>query len=84
MLLYTVLLLQLAVVVSWRYRSAEDFRQRAQCLTCIEHLALLYRAILPIPVWYKFFEDSGMGIGLCAVTTGGCANYLAFLLELGV
>lgn len=65
-------LLQLAVVVSWTCRSAEGFRRRAQCLTWIENLALLYRAILPIPVWYKFFEDSGMGMILCAMTTGGC------------
>lgn len=24
-----------------------------------------------MPVWYKFFEDSGMGMVLCALTTGG-------------
>jgi hypothetical protein len=31
---------------------------------------LLYRALLPVPVWYKFFEGSGMGMVLCAMTTG--------------
>lgn len=65
-------LLQLAVVLSWTPRSAEGFRRRAQCLTWIENLSLLYRAVLPIPVWYKFFEDSGMGMVLCAMTTGEC------------
>ena len=23
-----------------------------------------------MPVWYKYFEDSGMGMVLCALTTG--------------
>lgn len=63
--------LQVVVVVGRPCSTAEAFRRRAQVLTCVEHLALLYRALLPVPVWYMYFEASKMGRLLCAMTAGG-------------
>ena len=56
--------------MAWASSTAEGFRRRAQTLTWAENLTLLYRAVLPVPVWYKYFEGSGMGMVLCALTTG--------------
>ena len=66
----TLFELQLGVVVGWPCSAAEGFRRRAQFLTWCESVTLLYRSLLPVPVWYKYFEDSGMGVVLCALTTG--------------
>ncbi|DBB07832.1 TPA: hypothetical protein ACH3X3_009240 [Trebouxia sp. C0006] len=64
------MVVKLGVIMMCPCSSAEGLRRRAQSLTCAENLTLLYRALLPVPVWYKFFEGSGMGMVLCAMTTG--------------
>ncbi|KAL3154418.1 hypothetical protein ABBQ32_013890 [Trebouxia sp. C0010 RCD-2024] len=61
---------KLGVMTIWPCSTAEGFRRRAQALAWVENLSHLYRGLLPMPVWYKFFEDSGMGMVLCALTTG--------------
>ena len=63
-------LLQLGVIMVCPCSSPQGLQRRAQSLTCAEKLTLLYRALLPVPVWYKYFEGSGMGMVLCAMTTG--------------
>ena len=65
-----VTLLQLGVILVCPCSSPEGLRRRAQALTWVENLTLLYRALLPVPVWYNYFEGSGMGMVLCAMTTG--------------
>ena len=65
-----VIVMQLGVMTFWPCSTAEGFRRRAQGLAWIENLSLLHRSVLPMPVWYKYFEDSGMGMVLCALTTG--------------
>lgn len=62
--------LQLGVILVCPCSSPEGLRRRAQALTWVENLTLLYRALLPVPVWYNYFEGSGMGMVLCAMTTG--------------
>lgn len=50
---------------------------QGQLLTLIEYLLLLYRALLPTPVWYLFFLNKEYGSFFSSLTTG---LYLTFKL----
>ena len=50
---------------------------KGQMLTLIEYTLLLYRAILPTPVWYRFFLNKDYGSLFSSLTTG---LYLTFKL----
>jgi hypothetical protein len=46
-------------------------------LTVVEYFLLLYRALLPTPVWYRFFLNKEYGSLFSSLTTG---LYLTFKL----
>lgn len=46
-------------------------------LTLVEYLLLLYRALLPTPVWYRFFLNKEYGSLFSSLMTG---LYLTFKL----
>jgi E3 ubiquitin-protein ligase RNFT1 len=46
-------------------------------LTIVEYFLLLYRALLPTPVWYRFFLNKEYGSLFSSLTTG---LYLTFKL----
>lgn len=46
-------------------------------LTLVEYFLLLYRALLPAPVWYKFFLNKEYGSFFSSLITG---LYLTFKL----
>ena len=46
-------------------------------LTLVEYTLLLYRALLPTPVWYRFFLNRAYGSLFSSLTTG---LYLTFKL----
>lgn len=46
-------------------------------LTLVEYLLLLYRALLPAPVWYRFFLNKEYGSLFSSLMTG---LYLTFKL----
>lgn len=50
---------------------------QGQLLTLVEYLMLLYRAILPTPVWYRFFLNKEYGSLFSSLMTG---LYLTFKL----
>ena len=50
---------------------------KGQMLTVIEYTLLLYRALLPAPVWYRFFLNKDNGSLFSSLTTG---LYLTFKL----
>ena len=50
---------------------------QAQMLTLVEYLVLLYRALLPAPVWYRFFLNKEYGSLFSSLMTG---LYLTFKL----
>ncbi|KAK1285915.1 hypothetical protein QJS10_CPB20g00053 [Acorus calamus] len=50
---------------------------KGQMLTVVEYLLLLYRALLPTPVWYRFFLNKEYGSLFSSLTTG---LYLTFKL----
>lgn len=50
---------------------------QGQMLTLVEYLMLLYRALLPTPVWYRFFLNKEYGSLFSSLMTG---LYLTFKL----
>lgn len=50
---------------------------KGQMLTLVEYTLLLYRALLPTPVWYRFFLNKDNGGLFSSLTTG---LYLTFKL----
>lgn len=50
---------------------------KGQILTLVEYALLLYRALLPTPVWYRFFLNKDYGSLFSSLTTG---LYLTFKL----
>jgi hypothetical protein len=50
---------------------------KGQILTLVEYTLLLYRALLPAPVWYRFFLNKEYGSLFSSLTTG---LYLTFKL----
>lgn len=54
-----------------------NYRRQGQMLTLVEYFLLLYRALLPAPVWYRFFLNKEYGSLFSSLTTG---LYLTFKL----
>eukprot|EP00250_Pteridium_aquilinum_P022711 c25597_g1_i1 orf=161-1468(+) len=54
------------------------YRRQGQLLTFVEYLILLYRALLPAPVWYRFFLNKDYGSLFSSLLTG---LYLTFKLS---
>lgn len=54
-----------------------NFRRQGQMLTLVEYMLLLYRALLPTPVWYRFFLNKDYGSLFSSLITG---LYLTFKL----
>ncbi|KAL5661883.1 hypothetical protein ACJX0J_029008, partial [Zea mays] len=54
-----------------------NYRRQGQMLTLVEYLLLLYRALLPTSVWYRFFLNKEYGSLFSSLTTG---LYLTFKL----
>ncbi|KAF3333589.1 RING finger and transmembrane domain-containing protein 1 [Carex littledalei] len=54
-----------------------NYRRQGEMLTVVEYFLLLYRALLPTPVWYCFFLNKEYGSLFSSLTTG---LYLTFKL----
>ncbi|KAM0061174.1 putative transcription factor C2H2 family [Helianthus debilis subsp. tardiflorus] len=52
-----------------------NYRKQGQMLTLVEYTLLLYRTLLPAPVWYQFFLNKEYGSMFSSITTG---LYLTF------
>jgi len=50
---------------------------QGQLLTLVEYFMLLYRSLLPTPVWYRFFLNKDYGSLFSSLMTG---LYLTFKL----
>lgn len=57
--------------------NVDTFMIQGQMLTLVEYALLLYRALLPTPVWYRFFLNKTYGSLFSSLTTG---LYLTFKL----
>ncbi|EPS71003.1 hypothetical protein M569_03749, partial [Genlisea aurea] len=54
-----------------------DYRKQGKILTFVEYLVLLYRSLIPAPVWYRFFLNKEYGSLFSSLVTG---LYLTFKL----
>ncbi|XP_020589892.1 RING finger and transmembrane domain-containing protein 2-like [Phalaenopsis equestris] len=65
------------LLVCYKNSRGCNYRKQGQLLTIVEYLVLLYRALLPTPVWYRFFLNKEYGSLFSSLTTG---LYLTFKL----
>ncbi|KAI3738646.1 hypothetical protein L2E82_28706 [Cichorium intybus] len=68
-------------IAAFMFKSNDVLRKqtalKGQMLTVVEYLLLLYRALLPAPVWYRFFLNKEYGSLFSSLMTG---LYLTFKL----
>ncbi|XP_054791098.1 uncharacterized protein LOC129296536 [Prosopis cineraria] len=65
------------LLIFYKNGRGHNFRQQGQMLTLVEYSLLLYRALLPTSVWYRFFLNKDYGSLFSSLTTG---LYLTFKL----
>ncbi|XP_073282273.1 uncharacterized protein [Primulina huaijiensis] len=77
MVCQTAMVLKLALLMYYKDGRGHNFRRQGQLLTLVEYMLLLHRALLPTPVWYRFFLNKEYGSLFSSLTTG---LYLTFKL----
>ncbi|KAA8543624.1 hypothetical protein F0562_021630 [Nyssa sinensis] len=65
------------LLMYYKNSKGQNYRKQGQMLTLAEYMSLLYRALLPTPVWYRFFSNKEYGSLFSSLTTG---LYLTFKL----
>ncbi|XP_050387091.1 uncharacterized protein LOC126803334 [Argentina anserina] len=65
------------LLVYYKNGRGHNYRRQGQMLTVVEYSLLLYRALLPAPVWYRFFLNKEYGSLFSSLVTG---LYLTFKL----
>ncbi|CAN8237629.1 unnamed protein product [Cochlearia groenlandica] len=65
------------LLMYYKNSRGQDYRKQGQLLTLVEYLMLLYRSLLPTPVWYRFFLNKDYGSLFSSLMTG---LYLTFKL----
>ncbi|KAH0470991.1 hypothetical protein IEQ34_000714 [Dendrobium chrysotoxum] len=65
------------LLIHYKNSRGRSYRKQGQMLTLVEYFLLLYRALLPTPVWYRFFLNKEYGSLFSSLTTG---LYLTFKL----
>uniref|UniRef100_A0A1D1Z7X1 RING finger and transmembrane domain-containing protein 2 n=1 Tax=Anthurium amnicola TaxID=1678845 RepID=A0A1D1Z7X1_9ARAE len=71
------MILKCVLLMYYKNGRGRNYRKQGQMLTLVEYLLLLYRALLPTPVWYRFFLNKEYGSLFSSLTTG---LYLTFKL----
>ncbi|CAN6469525.1 unnamed protein product [Victoria cruziana] len=71
------ILLKCLLLIYYKNSRGRNYRKQGQMLTLVEYFLLLYRALLPTPVWYRFFLNKDYGSLFSSLTTG---LYLTFKL----
>ncbi|XAR66059.1 hypothetical protein NMG60_11012111 [Bertholletia excelsa] len=69
--------LKCVLLIYYKKGRGQNFRTQGQMLTLVEYTLLLYRALLPTSVWYRFFLNKDYGNLFSSLTTG---LYLTFKL----
>ncbi|QDZ25829.1 hypothetical protein HOP50_19g83710 [Chloropicon primus] len=54
----------------WRPAAGSQFRRQGHLLTFVEHATILYGLLLPVPIWYSFFQTETFGQIFSSVSTG--------------
>ncbi|EFJ13527.1 hypothetical protein SELMODRAFT_269003 [Selaginella moellendorffii] len=63
------------VLIYYKKGRGRNYRWQGQILTLTEYVVLLYRTVIPGPVWYRFFLNKEYGSLFSSLTTG---LYLTF------
>ncbi|XP_057477478.1 uncharacterized protein LOC130765151 [Actinidia eriantha] len=71
------MVLKCMLLIYYKNSRGRNYRKQGQMLTLVEYLLLLYRALLPAPVWYRFFLNKEYGSLFSSLMTG---LYLTFKL----
>ncbi|PNY14227.1 RING finger and transmembrane domain-containing protein 2-like [Trifolium pratense] len=71
------MVLKCILLMYYKNSRGRNYRKQGQMLTLVEYLLLLYRALLPAPVWYRFFLNKEYGSLFSSLMTG---LYLTFKL----
>ncbi|CAM8961868.1 unnamed protein product [Rhodiola kirilowii] len=69
--------LKCILLIHYKNNKGRNYRRQGQMLTLIEYFLLLYRSLLPAPVWYRFFLNKELGSLFSSLMTG---LYLTFKL----
>ncbi|KAL6847991.1 hypothetical protein ACP4OV_022119 [Aristida adscensionis] len=73
----TAMVVKCVLLMYYKNSRGRSYRRQGQMLTVVEYFLLLYRALLPAPVWYRFFLNKEYGSLFSSLTTG---LYLTFKL----
>ncbi|KQK02870.2 RING finger and transmembrane domain-containing protein 2 [Brachypodium distachyon] len=73
----TAMIVKCILLMYYKNTRGRSYRRQGQMLTIVEYFLLLYRALLPAPVWYRFFLNKEYGSLFSSLTTG---LYLTFKL----
>ncbi|XP_074571892.1 uncharacterized protein LOC141828365 [Curcuma longa] len=71
------MVLKCLLLIYYKNSRGHNYRKQGKLLTLVEYFLLLYRALLPTPVWYRFFLNKEYGSLFSSLTTG---LYLTFKL----
>ncbi|KAJ8753943.1 hypothetical protein K2173_000197 [Erythroxylum novogranatense] len=71
------MVIKCSLLMYYKNSRGRNYRKQGQMLTMVEYLMLLYRALLPTPVWYRFFLNKEYGSLFSSLMTG---LYLTFKL----
>ncbi|XP_047307277.1 E3 ubiquitin-protein ligase RNFT1-like [Impatiens glandulifera] len=64
------MVLKCVLLMYYKNGRSHNFRRQGQMLTLVEYTLLFYRAMLPVPVWYRFFLNKDYGNLFSSLTTG--------------
>lgn len=64
------MVLKCALLMYYRSNKGRSYHMQGQMLTLVEYFLLMYRALLPAPVWYRFFLNKEYGSIFSSLTTG--------------
>ncbi|XP_047332760.1 E3 ubiquitin-protein ligase RNFT1 [Impatiens glandulifera] len=71
------MIMKCILLMYYKNSKGRNYRKQGQMLTLVEYTVLLYRALLPAPVWYRFFLNKEYGSLFSSLMTG---LYLTFKL----
>ncbi|XP_039001799.1 RING finger and transmembrane domain-containing protein 2-like isoform X3 [Hibiscus syriacus] len=71
------MILKCFLLMYYKNCRGRNYRKQGQMLTLVEYMMILYRALLPTPVWYRFFLNKDYGSLFSSLMTG---LYLTFKL----
>ncbi|KAG6523132.1 RING finger and transmembrane domain-containing protein 2-like [Zingiber officinale] len=71
------MVLKCLLLICYKNSRGHNYRKQGKLLTLVEYFLLLYRSLLPTPVWYRFFLNKEYGSLFSSLTTG---LYLTFKL----